>query len=37
MSERVKVELSQFGFDEFQATAEGFRAVRPLPSDCVSE
>jgi len=36
MSERLKTELSQFGFDEFEATAEGFRAVRPLPSDGVS-
>jgi len=36
MSERVKTELSQFGFGEFQATAEGFRAMRPLPSDGVS-
>jgi hypothetical protein len=33
MSERVKTGLSEFGFNEFQTTAEGFRAVRPLPSD----
>jgi hypothetical protein len=33
VSERIKAELSLFGFIEFQATAEGFRAVRPLPSD----
>ncbi len=32
VSERVKAELSQFGFNEFEATAEGFSAVRPLPS-----
>jgi hypothetical protein len=37
MSERVKTELSQFGFHQFQATAEGFRAVRPLPSDASSD
>jgi hypothetical protein len=36
MSERLKTELSAFGFDEFEATAEGFCAVRPLPSDRVS-
>jgi len=36
MSERLKTELSAFGFDEFEATAEGFCAVRPLPSDSVS-
>ena len=36
MSEGLKTELSQFGFDEFEATAEGFSAVRPLPSDSVS-
>jgi hypothetical protein len=32
MSETVKTGLSEFGFNEFQATADGFRAVRPLPS-----
>jgi hypothetical protein len=36
MSERLKTELAKFGFDEFEATAEGFCAVRPLPSDSVS-
>lgn len=36
LSERLKTELSQFGFDEFQATSQGFRAARPLPSDGVS-
>jgi hypothetical protein len=30
ISDRVKVELSQFGFNSFQLTAEGFRAVRPV-------
>lgn len=33
VSERIKAELSLFGFVEFQPTAEGFRAVRPLRSD----
>jgi hypothetical protein len=33
ISERVKTELSQFGFNQFQETAEGFRAMRPLPTD----
>jgi hypothetical protein len=33
---RVKVELAQFGFDEFQETKEGFRAVRPIPTDGTS-
>jgi hypothetical protein len=32
MIERVKAGLSEFGFNEFQTTEEGFRAVRPLPS-----
>jgi hypothetical protein len=37
ISERVKTELSHFGFDEFQATLQGFRAARPLPGSDVSE
>ncbi len=37
MSERVKTGLSEFGFNEFQSTTEGFRAVRPLPSDPESD
>jgi hypothetical protein len=36
MIERVKTGLTEFGFNEFQTTAEGFRAVRPLPSDPAS-
>lgn len=36
LSERLKTELSQFGFDDFQPTTEGFRAARPLPSGGVS-
>jgi hypothetical protein len=30
---RVKAELAQFGFDEFHETPQGFRAVRPIPTD----
>jgi len=33
ISARLKVELSQFGFDEFQETAQGFRAMRPMPTE----
>lgn len=33
---RVKAELAQFGFDEFQETPQGFRAVRPIPTDTAS-
>ncbi|MGA2981236.1 MAG: hypothetical protein ABSD76_16725 [Terriglobales bacterium] len=33
VSERIKGELARFGFNEFQATPNGFRAVRPLPTD----
>ena len=33
LTDRVKIELSQYGFDEFQSTTEGFRALRPLPPD----
>ena len=32
ISERIKAELSRFGFDEFQATVEGFHTVRPVPN-----
>jgi hypothetical protein len=32
ISERTKTELSRFGFSQFQATAEGFRAMRQLPT-----
>jgi hypothetical protein len=37
VTERLRNELSQFGFTEFQATVEGFRAVRPLPRDGSSQ
>lgn len=33
MTERIKGELSDFGFNEFRVTPEGFRAERPLPSN----
>jgi hypothetical protein len=32
ITSRLKKELSEFGFDEFQATSQGFRAVRPIPT-----
>jgi hypothetical protein len=31
ISEKLKAELGKFGFDNFQKTAQGFRAVRPVP------
>lgn len=36
ISLRLKAELSQVGFDEFQETSEGFRALRPMPMDDVA-
>jgi len=33
ISDKVKAELSQFSFNAFQPTTEGFLAIRPLPSD----
>ena len=33
-TERIRNELSQFGFTEFQSTSEGLRAIRPLPKNC---
>ena len=33
ISARLKGELSEFGFDEFQETAQGFRAIRPMPTE----
>lgn len=32
LGDRIKAELSGFGFNEFDITATGFCAVRPLPS-----
>jgi hypothetical protein len=33
---RLKAELGEYGFDDFQETAQGFRAVRPIPDDPAS-
>ena len=33
LAEMVKGKLSEFGFSEFEATSEGFRAVRLLKAD----
>ncbi|MCU1299859.1 MAG: hypothetical protein JWQ87_143 [Candidatus Sulfotelmatobacter sp.] len=33
ISEKLRSKLSQFGFNQFEATPQGFHAVRPLPSD----
>jgi hypothetical protein len=33
---RLKAELAQFGFNEFQETPQGFCAVRPIPTDVAS-
>lgn len=33
ISEKVKEKLAEFGFDQFEPTSEGFRAIRPLPRD----
>jgi hypothetical protein len=30
---RLKAELGKFGFNDFQETTQGFRAVRPIPDD----
>jgi hypothetical protein len=30
---RLKAELSDFGFDDFQETDQGFRAMRPMPTE----
>ena len=32
ITEPIKAAMSAFGFAEFQSTASGFRAVRPLPT-----
>jgi hypothetical protein len=29
LSDRIKAQLSQYGFDEFHPSAAGFRAVQP--------
>jgi hypothetical protein len=33
VTEQIKSAMSAFGFTEFETTALGFRAVRPLPDD----
>ena len=33
---RLKAELGEFGFDDFQETAQGFRAVCTTPQDPAS-
>jgi hypothetical protein len=33
ISDKVKERLAEFGFDQFEAAPEGFRAIRPLPKD----
>jgi len=33
---RLKAELGECGFDDFQETPQGFRAVRPIPGDPAS-
>jgi hypothetical protein len=33
LSERIKAELSRYGFNEFRPQSEGFNAGRPIPSN----
>jgi hypothetical protein len=33
LNDKIKAELSEYGFNEFQPTLTGFRATRPLPID----
>jgi hypothetical protein len=33
ISDRIRERFSEFGFDQFEPTSEGFRATRPLPKD----
>lgn len=37
LSDTIRTELSEYGFNEFHSTAEGFRAVRPIPGDVVGK
>jgi hypothetical protein len=37
ISEKLTSKLSEFGFNEFEATPQGFRALRPLPSNWSSD
>jgi hypothetical protein len=34
---QIEQALSEYGFDEFEAEPEGFRAVRPLPDETEHE
>jgi len=34
LTERIKAKMEEFGFDEFQSTAEGFWASRPKSTSC---
>jgi hypothetical protein len=33
ISDRVKGKFAEFGFDQFEPTSQGFRAIRPMPKD----
>jgi hypothetical protein len=33
ISDNVKNSFAEFGFDQFEPTPQGFRAIRPLPKD----
>jgi hypothetical protein len=33
ISDRLRNKFSQFGFNQFESTPQGFWAMRPLPSD----
>jgi len=33
IGDTVKAKLAEFGFDQFEPTLQGFRAIRPLPKD----
>ncbi|MGH9496351.1 MAG: hypothetical protein ACRD3B_15230, partial [Candidatus Sulfotelmatobacter sp.] len=33
ISDRVKGKFAEFGFDQFEPTSHGFRAIRPLPKN----
>jgi hypothetical protein len=33
ISDRLKSKLSEFGFNQFESTTQGFCAMRPVPSD----
>jgi hypothetical protein len=33
LTDKLKAELSEYGFSEFEPGSTGFRAIRPLPAD----